>query len=160
MKIRVKYMISIIFVAIFGGILLSSVLGYWKTESTKIPGKIETGESAGEYNPMDIKGSYTFNDVSKNFNIPLDDLANAFLVPIDKAKDFKCKDLESNYTDTQGKEIGTGSVRLFVASYKGITVELIDDTYLPKSAIDVLLKKGKPTQEQKDFIQKHSVEVK
>jgi len=50
----------VILVVFFGGIGASGALNYWQTESSKIPEKFLTGEVAGEYNPADIRGSYTF----------------------------------------------------------------------------------------------------
>ncbi|MDN5302941.1 MAG: hypothetical protein PWQ60_2455 [Thermoanaerobacteraceae bacterium] len=160
MKVSIKNLTIIILIVFFGGIAISNFLGVWKTESSKIPGKIKSGESVGENNPMDIKGSFTFNDISKSFNIPIEDLASAFLVPIEKANEFKCKDLENKYTDTQGKEIGTGSVRMFVAFYKGIKIDLIEETFIPNVAAEIINKRGTPLEEQKNYMLKHTVDVK
>lgn len=52
-------------------------------------------------------------------------------------------------------EIGTGSVQLFVALYKGLPVEL-DDTYLPSPARDILYRANSLlTEEQKAYIESH-----
>lgn len=160
MKISIKNLTIIILIVFFGGIALSNSLGVWKTESSKIPGKINSGSSAGQYNPMDIKGSFTFNDISKSFNIPIEVLASAFLVPIEKANEFKCKDLENKYTDTQGKEIGTGSVKIFVAFYKGINIDLAEETFIPTVAAEIINKEGTPLEEQKIHMLKHTIDVK
>ena len=65
-----------IVVIIFGTIIATSALGIWQTTSSKIPAKYQNGVAKGEYNPDDIRGSYTFGDISDIFNIPLDDLGN------------------------------------------------------------------------------------
>lgn len=160
MKISIKHLTILILVVFFGGIAVSNSLELWKTESSKIPRKITSGESAGQYNPMDIKGSFTFNDISKNFNIPIEDLASAFLVSSEKSNEFKCKDLENKFTNTQGKEIGTGSVRMFVAYYKGINIDLAEETFIPNIATEIINKNGTPLEEQKNYMLKHSVDVK
>lgn len=160
MKISIKNLTIIILVVFFGGIAISKSLELWKTESSKIPGKITSGESAGQYNPMDIKGSFTFNDISKSFNIPIEDLASAFLVPSEKINEFKCKDLENKYIDTQGKEIGTGSIKMFVAFYKGIKIDLAEETFIPSVSAEIINKKGAPLEEQKNYMLEHTVDVK
>ena len=102
------------------GILLSSAMDLWITESTKIPDKIIMEGAEEAYDPEDIKGSYTFGDVSELFDIPLEDMAAAFDLPKETdAAAFKSKDLETIYAD-QELEVGTGSVRLFVSFYKGL----------------------------------------
>ena len=55
----------IIFVFIFGGIAITSVTGYWQTSSSKIPAKYQGGEFAGQYDPADIRGSYSFGEISE-----------------------------------------------------------------------------------------------
>lgn len=160
MKLNSKIIAISIFVIIFGEVGLSKLTGTWKTTSTKVPSKITEGEFAGHLNPNDIRGSYTFKDVAKNFNIPEKDLAEAFLIDEGQIDTFKCKDLEANFTDTQGKDIGTGAVRAFVAFYKGIDIELKEEAYLPKQAVEIILKNGKPTEKQIEYIKTHTVEVK
>ena len=53
-------------------------MGWWQTESTKEAAVFTSGEFAGQANPADIRGSYTFGDVEKNFGIPAALLAQAF----------------------------------------------------------------------------------
>lgn len=159
MKINIKILFGIILLTIFGGIFISNTFGLWKTESDKVPQKIESGEFAGNYDPMDIKGSYTFDDISKNFNIPLDDLAKAFKISNSKVSSFKCKDLKDLYSNTNGVEIGTDSVRIFVAFYKGIKVDLSSDIYLPSSAKEIILAKGTPSNQQKIYLENHSINL-
>lgn len=78
----------------------------------------------------------------------------------EKANEFKCKDLENKFTDTQGKEIGTGSVRMFVAYYKGIKINLDEETFIPSIATEIVNKSGTPLEEQKNYMLKHTVDVK
>ena len=57
----------------------------------------------------------------------------------------------------EGKEVGTGSVRYFVALYKGLPIEVEEDTYLPKTAVEILKAKARLTEEQIKSIEKYSV---
>ena len=71
MRITPRWMAVLVVSILFGGILLSIALGEWTTKSTKEPLKFSEGDYAGEYNPADIRGSYTFGDISELFDIPL-----------------------------------------------------------------------------------------
>jgi polyferredoxin len=149
-------------VILFGGIGVSKVFNLWITESTKVPAKYTSGEGSGQYNPADIRGSYTFNDINKSFDVPVKDLAEAF--GTNNAGDlvsFKVKELETIYAQYKGteKEIGTENVRYFVALYKGLPYKLEGDKYLPKPALKVLEASGKLTEEQKKYVQSHLVDI-
>ncbi|NLI41937.1 MAG: 4Fe-4S binding protein, partial [Caldisericales bacterium] len=72
MRITPRWMAVFIVTVLFGGILLSIALGEWTTKSTKEPLTFAEGEFAGEYNPADIRGSYTFGEISRLFEIPLE----------------------------------------------------------------------------------------
>jgi len=139
----------------FGGIYLSSVPGWWVTESTKTAAKITTGEFVGQANPADIRGSYTFGDVEKNFQIPASVLAEAFGITSATPATFSAKGLEGMYAGS-AQEIGTGSVRLFVALYKGMPYDLSTDIYLPASASAILLQRTL-TPEQSAYVAAHTV---
>ena len=118
----------IVVVIIFGGIGVSSITGSWQTTSTKIPAKYTSGEFAGQYNPADIRGSYTFGEISEAFNVPLNDLAVAFgMEGRSSLAEVQCKELEALYVDAaSGNSVGTNSVRIFVAPYKGLPITLSD----------------------------------
>ena len=134
--IKEKYIILIILVLIFGGIGLFKLAGVWSTETNKVPVKFSSGELAGEYNPDDIRGSYTLDDIATLFEIPEDVLKAAFNIPLDTdATAFKSKDLEGLY---EGVEIGNDSMKAFVAVYKSIDYDLTD-VLLPDEAVDILL---------------------
>lgn len=163
MKIRIRsgLLAIVIPIVLFGSVALTSALGLWKTTTDKIPAKYTTGAEAGEYNPMDIKGSYDFGTISELFGVPLEDLATAFLIPEGTdAATFQVKSLEALWsgTDTDGLEIGTDSVRLFVAFYKGLPIDMADTTGMPAAAADLVLAKGTPTDDQKTFLASHRVE--
>lgn len=146
-------------VVIFGTVFVTSMMGVWKTTNTKEPAKFKDGAFAGEYNPSDIRGSYTFGEVSDLFDIPIAELGGAFGVENGKEATFACKDLESIYLAAKeaGKEVGTGSVQLFVALYTGLPIDLAEGNFLPQPAQQILLDAGKMNQEQIDYLAGHLV---
>jgi hypothetical protein len=145
---------------IFGGIGLTMAFNLWQTEGgsgsggTKVPTSITNGEYAGEANPADIRGAYTFQDISIAWNIPVDNLAEAFgLTGLENAAYTRCGDLEHLYTGVpEGIEVGTDSVRVFVALYTGLPYLLLDDTYLLQPAADILLAEAALDEEQRAFL--------
>jgi hypothetical protein len=160
MKIKQSAIAVIILVIIFGGIGVTSALGLWHTTNTKEPARYSQGEFAGEYNPDDIRGSYTFGEISELFGIPVEDLGKAFaLNDANVYASFACKDLEAMYTASaaEGKEVGTDSVRIFVALYNSLPITLNDATYFPAPAADVLKSKATLSDEQVQYIDSHTV---
>ena len=71
---------------------------------------------------------------------------------------FKVKDLETRYASLD-REIGTASLRLFVALYKGLPYDLTEDTYVPAPAVEILKQSSKLTAEQLKYVEIHSVDV-
>lgn len=125
------------------GIFLSSVLGYWRTEGSKVPAKFTTGIFEGEADPADIRGSYSFSDLEKAFDIPVDTLAKAFgFSNSENPEGIKIKEFESAYGFVGDLEIGTGSMRLFVALYNGLPFEMDEHTAIPQPAWNILNKEG------------------
>ena len=156
MTLTSKPLAAIVLVVLFGGILFSSAMGWWQTESTKEAATFTEGEFAGFPNPADIRGSYTFGDVENNFGVPAKTLAQAFGVTTDDPATFGVKDLETIYAD-QEYEIGTASVRFFVALYTGLPYEIVDDTYLPKRAVEMLKSHANLTADQIAYLDAHAV---
>ena len=117
---------AIIFVILFGGVAFTTAMGWWQTESSKKPATFSTGEFAGQYDPADIRGSYTFGNIETSFDIPSTVLAQAFDIQTDDPSIFSVKDLEEIYAGSEF-EIGTASVRLFVAFYKNLPFDLSTD---------------------------------
>jgi hypothetical protein len=141
-KLKTAPLAAIVVAGIFGGIAVSAALGTWNVVSTKEPAKIKTGEFSGLPSPSDIRGSYTWEDVSKAFGLPVAALLEAFG---SKSPSDKANSLETIYAGKvpEGTEIGTDSVRLFVSLYTGLPHEPEADTILPASAIPVLRASGK-----------------
>ncbi len=158
-KLNSYLLAGLVIVLIFGGIGFSTAMNWWQTESTKVPATFSEGEFAGQYDPADIRGSYSFGDVSSNFSVPLADLATAFRLPVgtDVAV-FTVKDLESLNEDLP-IEMGTSSVRLFVAFYNGLPFDLsvAEDSYLFPEAAQILTAHGQMQPEQAQFLATHIV---
>jgi len=148
-------------VVIFGGIAGTMAFNLWKTEGSKVPIKFKEGEFAGEYNPGDIRGSYSFGNISELFEIPLTELGTAFgLGAIENLADLKCNALEAAYANLEADvEIGTDSARVFVALYTGLPYLLSDTTYLPQPAVELLKAKANLTEDQVAFLDTHSVDI-
>ncbi|MEA3350566.1 MAG: hypothetical protein U9Q82_08100 [Chloroflexota bacterium] len=161
MKLQSKTLGVIILVVLFGGIFGSSALDLWKTQSSKVPNRLQEGEAVGEYDPEEIRGSYQFGNISGLFDIPLNVMNRAFGLPagVDAAS-FRCGDLEMLYGDLgDDVEIGTGSVKFFVALYSGIPYELPEDDYLPEQAVEILKNHASLTEEQIVFLDAHALDV-
>lgn len=159
MTLTSKPLAVILFAVLFGGIAFSSVMGWWATESTKVPVTFTEGEFSGQANPADIRGSYTFGDVARSFDVTSEVLAQAFGVTADDPSAFAVKELEAMYLDS-GFEIGTASVRLFVAFYTGLPFDTAEqEIYLPQSAADILLAKGNLSPEQIAYLEQFTVTI-
>ena len=151
MKLKQKSIAILVVVILFGGVFVSDALGLWQTESSKVPAKIQTGEFTGARDPADIRGSYTFSDIANAFPISVDVLAKAFYIE-DNPADFQLKRLEENYSSEGDIELGTSSVRLFVARYTGLPYERTGEEALFPRAIEFLVEEGKLTMEEANLI--------
>ena len=119
MKVGSKLLAPIILAVFVAGIGLSMAFNIWITESTKIPATYSTGEFSGEYNPADIRGSYSLGDISTAFGIEIDVLAKAFGIDEANPSSFQVKQFEEIYIPLEdGSEVGTDSMRLFVSRYR------------------------------------------
>jgi hypothetical protein len=158
MAIKSRFLGMFVISIMFGGILLTSVLGRWNTGTSKQPSLIASGEAAGKPNPADIRGSYYFSDIEKGFGVPVMDLKTAFRLPdtVD-AGGFQVKGLETLYESeaAAGKEIGADSMRLFVAGYTGLPFTISGDIWLPAEAVDLLKKRGNLSGEQAAYLDAH-----
>lgn len=153
MKIKLRILAMIVPVILFGGILAATAAGVWSTSTDKKPATFASGDFAGEYNPADIRGSYTFEEIAGLFGIDIKVLYEAFGIPEGTAG-LKSKDLEEIYTEESG--IGNESVQVFVALYKKLPFAP-GDAYLPQTAADVLLRDNKDlTEEEKAYIVSHT----
>lgn len=153
MRITPRWMAAFVVTILFGGILVSMALGEWTTKSNKEPLKFTEGKYAGENNPADIRGSYTFGDVSRLFDIPLEDLAIAFRILEPDVAAVSLNKLEENF-ENLAVEVGTGSVKLFVALYKGYPYDLSEeDAFLLPEAVELVKQQTSLSQEQLDYLE-------
>ncbi len=164
MEIRSKTLGAAIAIVIFGGIMGASVLGLWKPTLSKNSVNIQANQSAGIYDPAEIRGSHRFGDISTLFDIPLEILSSAFALPanVDPAT-FQTKDFEIIYPEFEGEqEIGNGSMKWFVALYTGLPFELEsdeEDTYLLRPAVDILKSHAVLTTEQIAYLDTYTIEI-
>lgn len=162
MKIKLWPLAIIVLVVFFGGIALSAAFNLWKTESTRTPAKIKSGEFTGKNDPSDIRGSYSFADIEKAFNIPVAVLAKAFGVSyVEDPAGLKAKNIEELYRELADgdKEIGTDAVKLFVALYTGLPHTPEETTVLPNPAVSILKQLGTLTEEQLGYLEKIKVDI-
>jgi hypothetical protein len=162
MKLKTNILGGLVLVIMFGGIWLTDLMGRWNTGTSKEPSLITTGNAAGRPNPADIRGSYTFGDISKAFGLPVEELGKAFSLPIGTgAAAFQVKGLEALYTTeaAQGKEIGSDSVRYFVALYTSLPFNVNGDIWMPESAVTLLKEHGSLSAEQAQYLEAHSVKT-
>ncbi len=139
MKLKIVPLAAVTLAAFTFGIAGASALGYWITESKKEPAKVASGEFAGQADPGDIRGSYSFGDVEKAFGVPAAVLAEAFGFTDRPAAEIKAKDLEETYAGKTGAlEVGTDAVRFFTAAWIGMPYEPEPDTGLPTRAVELL----------------------
>ncbi len=99
MKIKPQTTIIISICIVLAGIVFTYAFGLWVTQSTKIPEKLKQNEYSQKNDTADIRGSYSFSEISKLFSVPVEDLATAFLEEEGDAEKFKCKDLEKIFAD-------------------------------------------------------------
>ena len=139
MTLRSKHIVPIVLAVFVLGIGGTIIFNLWQTTSSKIPAAYTSGEFAGQYDPGDIRGSYSFGDIEKAFDVPVETLAAAFgIVDSENPAAFRCKELEDMYAGVENGEIGTDSVRWFVALYTGLPYTPEGDTLLPSPAARVL----------------------
>lgn len=146
MKIKSITAAVITIVIILGGVFVTKLTGNWVTEGRKVPRKISAGAYAGSFDPADIRGSYSFQNISDSFPISPEELAQAFALDTSKkeAGQYLAKDLESIYGELiEGSgEVGTDSLRWFVALYLGYPYTPGEGTLLPSPALSLLKSKG------------------
>lgn len=148
MNVNARVLAIIVPLTIIIGIALGSATGWWQTESSKEPARFTDGEFAGEVNPADIRGSYSLNDVSSAFGIPVDTLARAFVLSEEpEPGETLIKEFDERFGILPGVhggewEIGTDAMRLFVARYRGLPYEPETDTGMLPVAVDLVADAG------------------
>jgi hypothetical protein len=137
-ELKTKHLAAVVPAVFIAGIGLTMAFNLWHTTTTKEPAKYSSGVFAGQANPADIRGSYTFGDVAAAFpGVPLEVLADGFGVRQNPAA-FPVKNLEAVEGGTGAYAVGTDSVRLFVARYLGLAFDPAPETGLPRRAAELL----------------------
>ena len=158
MKVKGYQIFLAVIIIIFGGVYLAKGLGIWETTSSRVPAKFESGVFEGHYNPEDIRGSFSFADIERSFNVKSEVLAKAFNIEVDNPDGVKCKDLETFYGYLEGDiEIGTGSVKYFVSLYNGLPYTDIE--YLPSTALEILIQENKIDEKAIEEIMDYIIDV-
>jgi hypothetical protein len=147
MKITYKTLGIVVVASIVVGIAGAKFTGLWKTESTKQPVTIRSGDFAGMPNPSDIRGSYTWNDVATAFNFDVGLLLKAFGATDPVLKVNTLETVFEGASLPEGTEIGTDAVKLFVSLLTGIPHLPEESTILPYTAIEILREQGKASPE-------------
>ena len=126
------------------------------------PLRYTTGPFEGQPMPTYIKGSYTFANISNFYGIPLNTLAEAFMVPLERAETLQSGDLKILYQEllSMGKELGNSSVVMFVSLYKGIPYEPHEPTFLLEPAVQILESSGMLdllSPEELQYVREHTI---
>lgn len=157
---RLLALLSVI--AILGTVLVTSLLGIWRTESLKVPKLITEGELAGSYDPGDIRGSYSFEDIEVNFEVPSEFLAASYGFTLEDAGTHLAKEIGEYFetflegTDT---DMGTDSLRYLVSLYLGYPYETEEGTVIPLQAIALLQDAGRITAEQAETLKTVAIDI-
>lgn len=167
MKLNHKHVALLVIVVLIGGYTGFKLSGIWDRATDSTPKKIEIENENKEfvevYDPAEIRGSAKFKELSEWFDIPIEVLGNAFMIPKDQWDTFANKNLETIYGELAeaGTEIGNGSVKYFIALYKKLPYEIDpnEPEYLPVSAVEILKEQGGLSEETLKAIEVYSVEL-
>lgn len=166
MKLKPQTTILLSTLFVFVGIATTMVTGLWQTESDGTSRKlqsetVQTAESqtdtqTAQYDPNDIRGSYTFGEINTLYGIPLSDLAIAFHLSDAEVGAFQIKTLKERFAKAS-QEVGTASVRMFAAYYLGLPYTPTEETWLTQSAVDIVAARGVMTEAQADYLAAHTL---
>ncbi len=164
MKLKTTATLLIAAAIVTIGVAATMLTGLWHTSGDRVPKQLATvapatamgqaSETTVAYDPADIRGSYAFGDIATYYAIPLADLAEAFGLGMDEAAAFQVKNLEKQAAG--GVEIGTASVRMFVACYDGVVYEPTEEVWLPAAAAQILTRQGRMTDAQAAYVAAHT----
>lgn len=152
MKVKPQIVIAIVLVILAVGVGYAALSGAWATNSSNGNG---SGDGDGSGQNQGIRGSSTFAEISSLYGIAEQDLMTAFGVSDEDAGTVTPGSLTDIYPDA---EIGTGSVRLFVALYLGEEYDLTGDANLLDPAVQMLQERGTLTLEQEQYLELHTVQ--
>lgn len=165
MRLTTKVVAILVVVIIFGGYALADFLGIndynFRHGSGSGRGNLQS-ESKNEESSIinkfaveDIRGSFTLKDVGESFDIEISVLVESFAARDINIENTRLSDINERFGEYDGKEVGTSSVKLFVAYYKGLEYEIDEEIYLPERAIEILIEKGNISKTQEEYLQEH-----
>lgn len=165
MRLTTKVVGILVIVIIFGGYALADFFGindYSLSHGSGSGRGNLSNESKNEESSIinklaveDIRGSFTIKDVAETFDIDVPILVEAFSIIDVEVESIRLSDIHEIFGEYDGKEVGTSSVKLFVAYFKGLDYEIDEEIYLPESAIKILTEQGKVNESQKEYLQEH-----
>ena len=126
-------------------------MNWWNDGSTKVPRQISQDDGSQQYDAADIRGSSTFGDTSKFFDVPLEVYKDVF----DLTGDISAQLLKS--IEEVHPEYSAHSVAIFTAFYHGLPYPLVDDNYLPEKAAILLKQRAKMSAEQAAYLEAHTI---
>lgn len=146
MKFKLYLIPVLILAIIFGGIGLANVAGWWqpyaKRTSDSFSGGGDVLNDINISDPYDIRSSYTFEDVERNFDMSVELLAEAFPVADKDFETIMLQDIEIYYEKFNFPyHIGNGSFKYFIALYKNLPFNGKEP--LPDTAVYILERDGK-----------------
>jgi hypothetical protein len=163
MRIKGIAAAGIAILVILGGVFISQLTGTWITENARSPRLITVGEFAGMSDPADIRGSHTFAVIGESFGIEPKEIAAAYGLDVGTRDpgELRANEMELFFEgiDESRGEIGTDSVKWFIALYSGFPYVPEETTLLPSSAAAYLKDAGKIDQEMMDSIQPSLIET-
>ena len=158
-SISEKVLFFSIFLILFGGIFASKALGIWTVEAKA---KLIKYDALDAYKPDDIRGSFSFEDVSTYYDVPVEALLKAFKYPLDTdPSTVSGKDFEERFAayHTETLELGNGSIKQFVAIYQDLPYTLDETALFPAEALEVLSNHRSLDTETLNYLNAHIVEV-
>jgi hypothetical protein len=163
MRIKGIAAAGITILIILGGVFISQLTGTWITENARSPRLITVGEFAGMSDPADIRGSHTFAVIGESFGIEPKEIAAAYGLDVGTRDpgELRANEMELFFEgiDESRGEIGTDSVKWFIALYSGFPYVPEETTLLPSSAAAYLKDAGKIDQETMDSLQPSLIET-
>jgi len=162
MKIKISTLAISMIILIFGGILISSSLGWWKTDTNLKQNNSRYDGIESQLDPAEIRGSFSFAEISDLFSIPLETMAEAFMLPdsVDPQY-FYNRGLDGLYGPilAEDQEIGNSAVQYFVALYTGLPYQSSEVVFLPQAAVNILKSQGQLTDEQIKYLNTHTIQI-
>ena len=157
MSLKAKPLSILLVVVLYSSVTAANIIGRWDSELKPQDANDNDRYFATRPAPTNINDSNTFGDIDRLFNIPTTILAKAFNLPAEiNSTAFTIKEIQAIYVD-QDIDIGSSSVRLFVALYNGLSYETTEPIFLPLTAVDMLISHRALLPEQVEFMETYAI---